>query len=218
MLSIAVKGAKEVIKLIQKDAKQYRYAVAVGLTKTAVIAKGEVQKEMGRGSVFKVPKPFTLKSGFIKPARRDNLEALVGIKPIAAQYLIHHTERMDRDTKGAERYLMARGILPRSMYIVPGAGARLNRYGNMTKGAITKILQGVSSKGGRYYHAVIQGTPGIWQKVGRKGRRAKPVLIFIKKPKYKKRFDFYSVTQRAFDRHFSKQFDKALDQARSTAR
>ncbi len=219
MLSMIVKGAKEVQRQLEKDAKQHRFAAAVALTRTAKTAKEELQKEMQKDSVFKAPKPFTTKAIKFEKATKAKLQATISVKPITAQYIAHHVEKKDRLSKGFEQTLRSRGLLPSGMYAVPGPGLKLNQYGNAGRAALRKIVTEVSKRGGKYFVATISGITGVWMRYGRKGRAIKPILIFVRKPDYDpNRFDFYGVAEKAFKTHFEKEFDKALDFALRTAK
>ncbi len=216
MLSMIVKGMKEVQRQLKEDAKQHRFAVAKALTATAGIAKKELEKEIG--STFKQPKPFTVKSIKMEKATKAKLQATLSVKPIAARYIAHHVEKRDRLSKGFETALRSRGLLPSGMYAVPGPGIKLNQYGNIGRAAIRKIVTEVSKRGGKYFVATISGITGVWMRYGRGARAIKPVLIFVRKPNYDPKFDFYGTAEKVFKNHFEKEFSKALDQALRTAR
>ncbi|MDF5999583.1 hypothetical protein P4050_14390 [Pseudomonas aeruginosa] len=47
--------------------------------------------------------------------------------------------------KASERNLRARGILPAGMFVVPAEGARLDQYGNMSRGQMIQILSGLGA-------------------------------------------------------------------------
>jgi len=46
----------------------------------------------------------------------------------------------NRQLKGFEKALQAKGLMPKGWYAVPGAGARLDPYGNVSPGQIVQIL------------------------------------------------------------------------------
>jgi len=216
MLSMVIKGTKEVIKAIENDAKQMKFAGALALTRTAVIAKKELTKEMEKS--FDRPKPFTTKSIKITKATKANLQASIEIKPLTARYLAHQVTKQDRPTKAFEQALRSKGLLPSGMYVVPGPGVKLNKFGNVGRAAVKKMVSEASRPGGKYFVAKINGTAGVWQRYGRRGRKIKPVLLFVRKPNYRPRFDFYGTAERVFKTHFEKEFDKALEHALGTAR
>jgi hypothetical protein len=61
--------------------------------------------------------------------------------------------------------------------------------------------------------------PGIYARYQfAKGTAIKPLLLFVKSPSYKARFDFYGVAMRTIDQHFERQAVDALQMALATAR
>ncbi|MEJ1470945.1 MAG: hypothetical protein RPU59_07760 [Candidatus Sedimenticola sp. (ex Thyasira tokunagai)] len=213
MISMKTVGLDAVLKDIEKTKKQARFASAVALTKTAKIGQAAVQKEIEKS--FDKPKPFTVKGVYVKPARKTDLQAIIGIKPIAAKYLFHQVARKDRAVKGMERYLRSRRLLPGNKYVVPGPGVKLNRNGNLTRGMVRKILIGAATKGSPYFAKRIGRINGVWL---RRGRVLKLVLIFVDKPVYQPQLDFYGVLEKVLDKEIRRQFDMAFDNAMRTAR
>lgn len=65
---------------------------------------------------------------------------------------------------------------------------------------------------------VYQLTKPVKTKSGTSYKELKPILIFIKKPTYKKRFDFFGVGKSIFDKEFNNNFEQALQYALSTAK
>lgn len=216
MLQMAIKGTDAAIKQIQKDIKQTRFAAAVALTRTGKITQKEEQS--GIAKAFDRPKPFTVKSTYLVPAKKDNLTVRVGIKDKTAAYLSHHVKKRDRAVKGIERYMRGKGLLPASMYVVPGGGARLNTYGNITLGQYKKIVDGALTKGSAYFMADINGVKAIWMRYGPRKRKAKPMLVFVRKPSYRPLFDFYKIAEQTFNHHLDNEFTKAWEYAMRTAR
>lgn len=54
--------------------------------------------------------------------------------------------------------------------------------------------------------------PGVYQRVITGfGTSLKPILIFVKQAQYKKRLDFYGITEREIDKRFASEFDKAFE-------
>ena len=69
-------------------------------------------------------------------------------------------------------------------------------------------------RGGRSAHLA----PGIYSRTGTHGSDIKPVLMFVRRPLYKKRFDLQAVGQRIVSEVFATEFQKAWTQAMATAR
>jgi len=91
------------------------------------------------------PKPATTRAMRVEKARRDNLTAIVRLNENgegvpAAEFLRHNIIGGRRGMKRSEMMLSAAGILPSGMYTIPGAAAKLDSYGNMSRGQIVSIL------------------------------------------------------------------------------
>lgn len=208
------------------------FATALALTRTAQKVKEAEIAEMRR--VFDRPTPFTLRSLFLKRATKQQQVAIVGIKdyPRHTGYFKPQVYGGTREPKAFEQLLRRAGILRPGRFAVPGAGARLDRYGNMRGGQITQILSALhasrdpaanrsnSPRSGRKARRAayfVGGQPrGVWQRLG--GRRVVPVLVFIASPRYGPRFRFYEVGKRVVAHEFSGQFARALAHALATAR
>lgn len=126
--------------------RQLPFAVALALTRTAQDVKTELTEEMRR--VFDRPTPFTLRSLYLARATKANLEARVWLKDdfgLRAHYLMPQIEGGSRPLKRFESLLVQRGILGRDERIVPAAGARLDAYGNVSRGQIVQVLSQLSA-------------------------------------------------------------------------
>lgn len=113
----------------------------------------------------------------------------------------------ERRLKRSERALQARGLLPPGHVVVPGQGAKLDSYGNVRAGQITRILSALQasndagqnqtprSKARRGAGVIFalpaqhgRLLPGVYE---RKGREIKPLLIFVRGARYRPRFDIF---------------------------
>lgn len=230
---------------IQK--KQIPFALSKAINDTAKEVQEGLAKEM---RVFDRPKPATVKGTFVTRSTKTKPEAVIGLKTRAqgtptAEYLQAQVDAGGRADKRSEILLQRAGILPAGYQTRPGSGARLDAYGNMSRGQIVQILSyfktfGGIKESGRYkgrdtrsaklnrnssrartfeYFVVPDGMPGlstgIWK---RQGRKIEPILIFIKPPIYRKRYDFYGVANKIIRTRFDRQFEKALQYALSTAK
>ena len=235
MLTINVKHNIDAVvsRLNDLQRRHVPFATALALTRTAQeVRKAEVE-EMKR--VFDRPTPFTLRSLYLKPATKADLTARVWFKDLnrPEHYLVPQIRGGERLPKRFEEHLRRAGILPKDPVAVPGGGARLNKYGNMTAGQITQILSVLgaspdsqqwatarSRKRNRKPRAFFVGRPGggrlplgVWE---RRGMKLLPILIFVKRPHYAQRFLFYDIGKRVALREFPKQFNLALAQALSS--
>lgn len=138
----------------------------------------------------------------------------------ASNYMTPQIQGGERHLKRAEVLLRAAGHLPAGYLTVPGHGARIDSYGNMERGQIIQILSQLRitalagttrnlsfearksinaqrKAGGRFFVLPVGGTaaPGVYQREF-SGRGITPVLIFVRRATYRKRFDFYGIGQR----------------------
>ena len=224
-----------VMRMLRNVEKQARYASVLALNETAeIIRKAEVA-EMVR--VFDAPTPFTLRSVLITRATKAKPEAVIflrnhALKGVApAKYLRAEVEGGTRRYKGMEQLLrnVPGGLLPNE-YMMPGEGARLDAYGNVSRGQVQQILSVLraqrdpyqnTKKGAknakRYFIAHINGRKGIYERVGQ--YRIMPVFIVVKKtPKYQPRFRFYDVARNVAKREINARLKAKLAHALATAR
>ena len=222
--------------------KQIPFATSVALNKTA----NGVQASLGKAmNVFDRPKPVTKKGIYVVRSTKAKLTAVVGLKsrssgaaPVA-EYLapnIAGTRRMD---KRSESLLKIIGVVPKGKQTRPGPDARLDSYGNMSRGQIVQIISyfrafgGIRTSGrGRSFETQSEAlnaptkrkrssasmfvTPiGIWE---RKGRAAKLLVTFTEPQAYSKKYDFDRVARTAAERKFDANFREALSNALATAR
>jgi hypothetical protein len=161
----------------------------------------------------------------------------------AVKYLRPHIFGGERNLKRHEKALQYAGILPSGMYCVPGQGAELDAYGNMKTSQIIQIMSYFKAFGEQGYKANItdarkaklkKGTkknrgyeyfairerrgsglkPGIYKRTGFAwGGAVKPIIMFVKRPSYQPRFDFFGVAQRVSGQVFLQAFDQAMKDA-----
>lgn len=233
-INAETKAAKGLLAGYQK---QIPYATAVALTKTAKAAQAEVIKEMPR--VLDRPKPFTLNSIYIKPATKLTLSAEIGAKDFApkgnpaSKFLRKPVYGGGRSHKGFENALIRAGIMRSNEYAVPGDDLRLNKYGNIPQGAISRMLSHLKaspdplqnitesdrSKAKRRSSAFFY-RPEFRGVFIRTGRRAFKVFIkFVtKRPSYRKRLKFFDIIEQTAMYRFRRELILALRNAARTAR
>lgn len=141
----------ELTSALAKARNQVPFALARALTKTGQDVKDAQRKEIER--VFDRPTPFTRNSVFLRPATKQRLEAEVWLKDSASRrthFLLPQIEGGSRPLKRFEQRLVMSGYMQPSERAVPAAGARLDAYGNMSRGQINQILSQLKT-------AVVQG-------------------------------------------------------------
>lgn len=251
-IHVDVKGLKETMQnLSDIEKKHLPFATAKALTNTAQrVQKKEL--DMMKSALDR-PTPFTLNSLQVTPATKSKLEARVWVRtPTRLSYKQHYLEPNiiggSREPKAFEKALRRAGILPNGMAIVPGAGAQLDSYGNMSRGQIVQILSYFKAFGEQGYRANItdkrkaklnQGTkrktgyayfvikkkqgrlsPGIYKLIHLgHGNAIKPVMIFVNKSfSYRKRWEFYEIGQAEAARWLDLEFKRSLEFALRTAK
>ncbi len=226
----------EVIASIREiPARVVPYAASTALTRTAQIAaKTDLPDAMRR--VFDNPTPFTLNSLFVKPSTTETLSARVMVKDTASRgvvpekFLFPEVAGGGRNEKGFERALRYGGWLKSGERVVPGDGAPLDAYGNVSGPTIRGILATLEKPGGgggrgkrtkgKYGTGLFAGqigaTRGIWK---RTGRAVTPLFIFTRKaPLYRARLDFEGIAEQAARDNFRTEFTRAFEDMRARGR
>lgn len=211
-------------------------ALADALNHTANQARQVLRAEMT--DVFDRPTPWALNSIRVLHATPENLEAALWVQdmpgeksPFSAEdYLLPQVDGGERITKRSEYLLRQSGILPRGRFIVPAAGARLDRYGNIQKGHLIQIISGLKAfeemgysmnatknwwsarKGHELAFFVMRRgkTPiGIAE---RRGKNMVMVLAFVRQPQYRPLFKFHDVARRVAenDAQLEANIDRAI--------
>lgn len=219
---------------VEREALPRRIATA--LTRTAQEVRKGLQAEMPR--VFDRPTKFTLNAFFMRGANARDLTAVVWLKGTDVFGSPHYLEPQifggGRPLKPFEKRLQRARILPVGMYAVPGEGARLDSYGNMSRGQLVQILSQLrtftesgfdahptqsrrSRRNVKRAGQIFAGRPGggraplgVWQKTG---KGLKPLLIFVRAPTYRPRLDFYGISERIGRMQFPMQFERAAREA-----
>lgn len=139
MIRIEMKGLQDVLKNLERTrVDQIPFATAKALNDTAKMVRERTVETMR--SVFDRPTPFTLNSFQIRPATKTNLTARVEFKHERLSYMRTQVEGGTRRPKRSESALQKKGIMRAGQYWVPGQGARLNQYGNISGGQIVQLL------------------------------------------------------------------------------
>lgn len=247
MINIKLEGIADVQRLLKNASKQVAFAASVAINNTAKNIEAEQRKEIG--GTFDRPKPATVKATYVERSTKQNLTATIGLKDRskgvpAAEYLHPNVQGGARAYKRSEYMLNRAGILPSGMYTVPGKGAKLDVYGNMSRGQINQILSffrtfgntalnstrmnmtdkrrtGMAKRRTDYFVVPVADRktklyPGIWQRTG--NDELAPVLMFVSRPVYRAIYNFSEVAEKVVRRTFQSEFDKALVMALKTAK
>lgn len=164
---------------ISTDAKRQAaavpFAVVKALTRTAKHAQQTVRDEMVR--VFDRPTPYALNSTYVKPATKDNPVSSVYLKydaskgTPATKFLSAQIDGGTRSHKRFEAALQRIGVLPDGWYVVPGKAARLDAYGNWSRGQIVQVLSYFQAFGEQGYRANTTAEKRAKMKRGTRSKR-----------------------------------------------
>jgi hypothetical protein len=232
--------ARRELDIVRRE--QIPFATARALTLTAKEdVKPAIVKEMKR--VFDRPTPWTLNSLYVSSATKSRLMAQVYVKDEGEsqshQYLRPEIAGGPRRFKRLEALLYVKGILKKNEFVVPGVGARLDVFGNMSRGQVSQIISALkialdpnqnrsdskrSQSNARNAQYFVPRTGSrlpraVYQRFGFAiGSAIKPVLVFVKQPKYRPRLDYYGIGERTARKWFPIRFDESMQVALATAR
>lgn len=240
MVSVAVTVDADAILAQVGDmaARQVPFALARSLTDTAMQAR-DALKDHTR-AVFDRPKPWTVNAFRVIAATKTAMASSVAQKDVNAsrEYL---GREMVGGVRGAQAWetrirasipaqkragKLVRGVLPRAgeRYAMPGRGAKLDRYGNWSRGEMNRVLSYLKAhtwdananitdrskkrnkawrRGNAYFLPKTGRLPrGIYLRRGR-SRDILPILIFTSdRPDYSQRFRPAEVARRIADERF----------------
>lgn len=142
MIEIKLQGFDELKRKLADAPRKLEIATQRAVLKTAQAVKDAEIAEMQR--VFDKPTRWTL--GTMKVKATDKMTVGVGILDPdgyykrAANYLGTQVSDGQRKLKAFEKSLQSRGLMPTGWFAVPGEGAKMDAYGNMSAGQIRQIL------------------------------------------------------------------------------
>lgn len=132
----------DVIRQVDQLGKAAPRVLREALNRTADWAQTDVVRQMRR--VFDRPIPYTLRSLRTFYASTSNLTATLWFKQRRADedklWAVPQIHGGSRATKPMELRLERVGILPRGWRVMPGEGAPLDAYGNISPGEISRVL------------------------------------------------------------------------------
>lgn len=248
MLTIKLEGMDKLEAKLRGMQKQIPFATSLAINNIARGVESEIRRAIG-GSAFDRVKPQTVRATYVKRSTKQNLVAEIGLKNrqmgIPASEYLHATIRGgSRGRKRSEIMLQQAGILPAGMFAVPGAGATLDAYGNMSRGQIVSILsyfrtfgnttlnskrmnmtdrsRALRSRKKTDYFVVpvadraLKLYPGIWQRT--ESNDIKPLLLFVSRVQYRAILDFYGISQRYVTNNWKAEWALARERSFATAR
>jgi hypothetical protein len=255
MINIDVRGLSDVSRLVTRLSTEMPAVVAKAINNTAFKVRDAERAEMTQ--VFDRVKPWVLRTVYVTKATPQRLSAAVGPNDYFSRggfqgpssltpwekILAPHVYGGNRLAKASERRLQQAGILPNGWVTVPGKGARLDSYGNMSGGQIVEILVWLNAMSmysgdntnrrdrqrdrknkmeqrGESFFAIRPGArshlhPGVYRKFA--NGRIKPVLIFVSRATYRRRLRWFEIGNRVvadvFPRELQYQYRRALNQS-----
>lgn len=135
---------KEVIAELGRVAEdQIPFATSLAINRTTERARVAVRGEMER--IFDNPTPWVLNSLRVIRSTKVNLNAEVGFKDrnsveSSRSMIEPHVFANTRRYKAMEVRLFKAGLMPTDYYAVPGAGAKLDSFGNISRGQVSQLL------------------------------------------------------------------------------
>lgn len=240
-------GMEAVQASLTDHGKQVAYATTVALTKTAKAVQAATY--VAFSDQFDRPTPLTMKSMFITPATKDKQEAAVFLKDTAfigknrysmAQMIGHQFTGGPRQRKAMEDALTTQGFLRPGEYIAPGPDAKLDQYGNLSRGLTQQIYarlriyhdpyqnatrsrrsERTAVAAGRLFWSDGPNSPakrrrGLWS-VDPKGM-PKLVLVVVSRTNYKRRIALDAIAAEIIARDGKTIFDAELAKALANAR
>ncbi|MCM2311334.1 MAG: hypothetical protein NDI84_08025 [Steroidobacteraceae bacterium] len=170
MGSFAINVKNDFAGVANNLARDIRRKVEIVQQRVVIEVAKEVKAAEVRAmeSTFFQPTPFTTNALTVK-MDRQRMEARVEVKDgywsRADNYLdTQIMGRSARTQKAFERALQRAGLLPTGWVAVPGQGARMDRFGNMSVGQIKQILA---------WFDAAEPYRGSTQNMGQKGRDKK---------------------------------------------
>ena len=253
MLRIEVKtDSSALMSRISYLVPELRVQTAKALNWTIYNVRDAQRRAMAQ--VFDRPTPFTLnQTNRVMLATPDLLQAQTKIRDdqssgvAPSNYLGPQIYGGRRKVKASEKALQANGLMPTGWIAIPGPGARLDAYGNMSRGQISLILnylgtyreagyntiqakdrdrfkRGSKKRRGFVLFVARVGNknglqPGVYERTAFGfGQAIKPLLIFVSRATYRARFDFVGIAKRTTEQRFPQEFAAAFKRAVATAR
>ena len=175
-------------------------AVAQSMTATAKhlakVQKRSLTRYIDRPTKF-TERAFAVQMAKARDFKTGKMNAAVFAKDIQQGYLQYAVYGGTRTPKG-------RAI------IVPGAKTRRNRYGNLTRNYMQRMVSRDDTFSGS-----INGVEGLWQ---RTTRGNKLLVLYSRTAEYEKRYPFHEISARIVPREITKQLNRAIIRAAKARR
>ena len=215
MLSMSVDTRAIERRLNKIATSQLPFAVALGINDVAGQIRDAEQSGLERD--LDRPAPFTKRGLAVSRATKRKPVGVVGFKQVQAEYLALQATGGTRRAKGRA--------------VVVPFNQRLNKYGNMPKGALKRALAKPD-----VFSGTVKGIAGVWQRPKRGKRRTKHgaqmgrtatvgarkglklLAAYEKSVKYSPRLKFVPRAHKLASREIGPAIARHLGQAVKTAR
>ena len=203
-----IKAATRWLTSIQK--KQVPYATSQALNDTAFDARKAVQVQLPRK--LNKPTPWTIRGVRVNKSSKRHLTSSVYFSADRAKYMKFQIDGGTRRTPAGGTIVMPKEI-------------KQNKYGNIPRGKIRKLLQRPDT-----FIGTIKGIPGVWQRghISKSGKfsartksRASNIRLLARfedeatyTPRFPMRKIVTGVARSKFKRHFNQRLAAALRTAR----
>lgn len=245
-ISVRLEGFSALAASLGEQARQIPFAASQALNATARTIRAATLAEMAAN--FDRPTPLVMKSLFIAPATKAKLQAAVYLKDreiggknsrSMAEILGHQFAGGTRLRKRLEDAFTTAGLIRPGEYLVPGPDAKLDQYGNLSRGQTQQIYAALrlfrdpyqnvtqskrsqrnAKAAGRIFWSDGRGAHkrrrGLWATDARGFPRL--LMLVIPTPVYRRRIDMDKIAAEIMQSDFDANFDAALKQALATAR
>lgn len=240
-VDVTVTGLQQAKQLLEGFSERRINAVAATtLTRVARELGQGWQKQMA--DRFDRPTPGTLRSVKWGRASASAIVAEVKVQDQASgtapvEWIAPEERGGPRGIKKFERALSAQGAMPAGWRAVPGPAARLDAYGNMSRGQIVQVIAQLGAQyspgyarvispsaakraakavaTGRAYVAIPPGNkarlrPGVYE---RNGKGLRPVMYFVSRADYRKRLDLVGSAVKAAPQMLQQQMQRAIEES-----
>ena len=210
--------------------KQIRFATAQALTQTAknLVA----QNERDTRAMFESPTKWNTQAFSFEPAKINHQSTVIKRKDKPATTNVprnkqNYLERLDdgggRQPKAFEGALKTKKGANKFNYALPTRDTRLNKFGNITRNQVDKILGEVGQKGSKLFiprsgsALAIKGGDGVFERMAR--NKVKKSLHLVNTiPNYQAEFRFYprmnAYARKQFPKTLQRKFQAAIRSAR----
>lgn len=213
--------------------KALPYAMATAETRTAWLIVNQIKGVAKQR--FDRPTPFAINSFRVDRAKKGT-EATIWFKTRFDAAKTSDAERWmapqvlggPRRHKASEKLLISKGVMRSNEYFVPTSAAKLDSFGNVSRGLMVQILSQAGAfretgysmnsrrvKRGRARYVVnpTDLARGIWEvrQFGH-GEGLRPILLFEEgAPKYRIRLPMFKIAENMAGKHMPEQFKSAFD-------